>query len=75
MHHVLITYCTLKGIYLAEIAFICDLGATDRYLLCQEGLIHTTTQALDSHGGGELSWQSLNKNRGRMADRTCGILY
>ena len=27
MHHVLITYCTLKSIYFAEIAFICDVGA------------------------------------------------
>ena len=27
MHHVLITYCTLRSIYFAEIAFICDVGA------------------------------------------------
>ena len=27
MHQVLITYCTLKSIYFAEIAFICDVGA------------------------------------------------
>ena len=27
MHHVLITYCTLKSIYLAGIAFVCDAGA------------------------------------------------
>ena len=34
MHHVLITYCTLKSIYFAEKAFICDVGAmklTDIY--------------------------------------------
>ena len=27
MHHVLITYCTLKSIYFAGIAFVCDAGA------------------------------------------------
>ena len=27
MHHVLITYFTLKSIYFAEIVFICDVGA------------------------------------------------
>ena len=34
MHYVLITYCTLKSIYFAEIVFICDVGAmnlTDSY--------------------------------------------
>ena len=27
MHHVMITYCTLKSIYFAGIAFVCDAGA------------------------------------------------
>ena len=27
MHHVLIAHCSLKSIYFAEIAFICDVGA------------------------------------------------
>ena len=27
MHHVLITYCKLKSIYFAGIAFVCDAGA------------------------------------------------
>ena len=64
MHHVPITYCTLKSIYFAEITFICDVGAiklTD--ICCQEGLIPTTTQALDSHGlggGGVLPMSDVN---------------
>ena len=68
----------------------CRCNKADRYLLCQEVLIPTTTQALDSQGGAGvvhvsdvnfdeypsyLSWQVLNKNIGRMADRTCSILY
>ena len=40
MHHVLITYCTLKSIYFAGIAFVCDVGAMklSNILLCHEGL-------------------------------------
>ena len=34
MHHVLITYCTLKSIYFAEIAFICDVGAIKLTDIC-----------------------------------------
>ena len=34
MHHVLITYCTLKSIYFAEIAFICDVGAIKLTYIC-----------------------------------------
>ena len=53
MHHVLITYCTLKSIYFA-----------DRYLLCQEGLIPTTTRALDSWwGGGRFSMSDVNSDK------------
>ena len=84
MHHVLIIYCTLKSIYFSEIPFICDEGA-HRYLLCQEGLILTTTQALVRGGGGLCPCQMSilisillachGKNRGRMADRTCSIIY
>ena len=50
MHHVLITYCTLKSIYFAGIAFICDEGAIKWSNICsvRRGLITTTTQALDS---------------------------
>ena len=36
MHHVLITYCTLKSIYFALTVFVRD--AAVRYVLCQEGL-------------------------------------
>ena len=94
MHHVLISYCTLKSIHFAEIALSCDVGAIKLIDICsvRKGLIPTTTKALDSQdgrGGGVvpmsdvnfdkypscLSWQVLNKNRGRMADRTCSILY
>ena len=67
MQHVLITYCTLKSIYFAEIAFICDVGAiklTD--ICCQEGLFPTTTQALDSlcvgGGGGAFSMSDVNSD-------------
>ena len=45
MHHVLITYCTLKNIYLAEFAFTCDVGAIKLTDIC-------STQALSSRGGG-----------------------
>ena len=34
MHHVLITYCTLKSISFAEIAFICDIGAIKLTDIC-----------------------------------------
>ena len=34
MHHVLITYCTLKSIYFAGIAFICDEGAIKQSNIC-----------------------------------------
>ena len=34
MHHVLIIYCTLKSIYFAEIAFICDVGAIKLTDIC-----------------------------------------
>ena len=34
MHHVLITYCTLKSIYFGEIAFICDVGAIHLTDIC-----------------------------------------
>ena len=34
MHHVLITYCTLKSIYFAEIIFICDVGAIKLTDIC-----------------------------------------
>ena len=34
MHHVLITYCTLKSIYFAEIAFICDVGTIKLTDIC-----------------------------------------
>ena len=34
MHHVLITYCTLKSIYFAEIVFICDVGAIKLTDIC-----------------------------------------
>ena len=33
MHHVLITYCTLKSIYFAEITVICDVGAIQIFAL------------------------------------------
>ena len=36
MHHVLITYCTLKSIYFAEIAFICDVGALKLRDICEQ---------------------------------------
>ena len=54
MHHVLITYCTLKSIYFAGITFVCDAGAILLSDICsvRKGLIPTTTQALDSQGGG-----------------------
>ena len=54
MHHFLITYCSSKMIYFAEITVICDVARCNkahRYLLCHEGLILTTTQAIDSQGG------------------------
>ena len=35
-----------------SIYLLCRCDKADRYLLCQEGLIPTTTQALDSRGGG-----------------------
>ena len=54
MHHVLITYCTLKSIYFAGIAFICDEGAIKRLNICsvcQEGLNPHSLRY--SVGGGE----------------------
>ena len=34
MHHLLITYCTLKSIYFAGIAFFCDAGAIKLSDIC-----------------------------------------
>ena len=34
MQHVLITYCTLKSIYFAGIAFICDVGTIKLTDIC-----------------------------------------
>ena len=70
MHNVLITYCTLKSIYFAEIEFICDEvreGGGVVFLMLD-------VNNLDKYPSC-LSWQVLNKNRGRMADRTCSILF
>ena len=77
MHHVLITYCTLKSIYFAE---ICDVVAIKLTYICSVSFIAATSQDLDSQGGGGncahvrcqfrkvsfLPVMASFKNRGRM---------
>ena len=68
MHHVFITYCTLKNIYFAGIAFICDAGAIKLSDICsvRKGLIPTSTQALARSGrggGGFMSMSNINSNK------------
>ena len=63
------TYCTLKSIYFAGIAFICDAGAIKLSDICsvRKGLIPTSTQALVRSGrrggGGVVSMSDINSNK------------
>ena len=53
MHHVLITYCTLKSIYFAGIAFVCDVCAiklSDMFSVSKGQIPTTISILLGCHG-------------------------
>ena len=54
MHHVLITYCTLKSIYFAGIAFVCDAGALMLSDICSVRNPHNYSGFRKLGGRGEL---------------------
>ena len=53
MHHVLITYCTLRKLFCRNSIYLgCRCNKADNYLLCQEGLIPQLLRLTIFKGGG-----------------------
>ena len=74
MHHVLITYCTLKSIYFAEIAFVCDVGAIKLTDICLIIIIWPRKKKGKRCDLKKINYNKVNSNFFLSVSKVCAIL-